>query len=176
MSVADELRELLEGLPARSLASKLAEVMPTIDQRIREGVAHEEIVRALNEHGNLGVELKLTTFRTYLARYRRTVARARKTGQRAIAVDFSPPGWKLPPEAEAALDELRRMFARKMAEDALSGKWKTSETRPLPPTPEEHLPREASAPGPAATTKADLRRLRAEEVDLDELARHAKEK
>lgn len=44
--------------------------MPFIDQRIRDGISHQEIIETLNENG---LSINLNTFRTSLYRYRKSL-------------------------------------------------------------------------------------------------------
>jgi len=64
----EDIKTAILGLPGRTLAAKLRQLMSDIDRRVREGVGHEEIVETLNRHG---IEVKLETFRKYLYRYRK---------------------------------------------------------------------------------------------------------
>lgn len=68
MHQPEDIKTAILGLPGRTLAAKLRQLMPDIDRRVREGVGHEEIVETLNRHG---IEVKLETFRKYLYRYRK---------------------------------------------------------------------------------------------------------
>jgi hypothetical protein len=84
---AEELKAIIEAIPGKTLAAKLRRVMPEIDRRVREGVMHEEIVQALNEHG---FDLNLNTFRSYLYRYRRKLKEAAESPTPAKAPGVAP--------------------------------------------------------------------------------------
>ncbi len=85
MSETEDLRALVEAIPGRTLAAKLRGIMPAIDQRVRDGVRHQDLVDALS--AALGQPVRLTTFRSLLARYRR---RARAEGRLPAAPDPEP--------------------------------------------------------------------------------------
>ena len=68
MTQPEDLKMAILSLPGKTLAAKLRQLMPDIDRRVREGVGHEEIVEALNQHG---LDVKLETFRKYLYRFRK---------------------------------------------------------------------------------------------------------
>ncbi len=82
MAETEVLRTLIQSLPGRTLAAKLRELMPDINKRIKEGVRHQEIVDALNEHGGFDQEIKLTTLRSYLFRYRKELPAAARRKHR----------------------------------------------------------------------------------------------
>ncbi len=68
MSVnADKLKTAISKLTGSTAAAKLRQVMPEIDEKIEQGVRHEEIVAALHEGG---IEVNLEIFRKNLYRYR----------------------------------------------------------------------------------------------------------
>lgn len=52
----------------RTMAARLKPLMPWIEQLIREGVHHEDIVKEVN---NGGLAISFETFRKYLYRYRK---------------------------------------------------------------------------------------------------------
>ena len=95
MGDTEELRVLLEGIQARTLAAKLRALMPVIVSRIEAGVRHHEIVAALNENGGFTREVTLKTLQCYLYRYRKA--------QRGASPRAVPPGER---EAAAAVAEL----------------------------------------------------------------------
>lgn len=68
--VADDgdLREVIAKVQGRTLASKLRQLMPAIDEKVREGVGHEDLIEALNAQG---FSLNLNTFRSNLYRWRK---------------------------------------------------------------------------------------------------------
>lgn len=68
MNHTEAIKQLIEGIPGKTLAAKLRTIMPEIDRRIREGVQHDEILAALNQNG---FDLNLNTFRSNLYRYRK---------------------------------------------------------------------------------------------------------
>lgn len=119
---------LIETIPEATLAAKLRALMPAIDQRINDGVRHQDIVDALNAHGGLAAEVKLQTFRSYLFRYRRAARASRGN------------------------------------EEVRGGRWAAQAAPALP------------AVSSAARTPSDLKRLRNEEVDLEELSRIGRNK
>ena len=71
MGDTEELRALIEAIPARTLAAKLRMLMPVIERRIQAGVQHGEIVDVLNKSGALPNQLKLEALRSCLKRYRK---------------------------------------------------------------------------------------------------------
>lgn len=73
LQVADDndLREVIAAVQGRTLASKLRQLMPAIDQKVREGVGHEDLIAALNAQG---FSLNLNTFRSNLYRWRKSQA------------------------------------------------------------------------------------------------------
>ncbi len=143
---SEELRELIANIPGGSLAAKVRQLMPVIDRRIREeGVRHEQIVAVLNEHGGLEKPLTLHHFRWILADFRKRCRRA--------AAEAPSPG-------------------------------STALASPPPsPSASRHTSGEHAGPVSAATSgidgkissKADLKRLRAMSIDLEALAKQAKE-
>lgn len=66
--MAGELKISIEKLEARTKAGRLRSLMPMIEAKIRQGVRHVEIIRALNEQG---FAISEYTYRSYLQRYRR---------------------------------------------------------------------------------------------------------
>jgi hypothetical protein len=81
----EDVRALIQSLPGRTLAAKLRDLMPDIDQRIKTGVRHQEIVDALNSHGGFDQDIKLTTLRSYLFRYRQGLPAEARRRRRAAA-------------------------------------------------------------------------------------------
>ena len=67
----EELKSLILAMEGKTLAAKVRALMHVIDQRVREGVQHEEIQTMLAQHG---IDIQLNTFRKYLYRYRKAVA------------------------------------------------------------------------------------------------------
>ncbi len=128
MEQAVDLEALIGTIPETTLAARLRALMPIIDQRIKDGVSHQDVVDALNAHGGLATKVKLQTFRSYLFRYRKKARTARADGG--------------------------AQGARTAAQGA-------------PATPLASM---------AARNPSDLKRLRNEEVDLDELSRIGKNK
>lgn len=63
------MKNLIASIPGKTLAAKLRALMPEIDDRIKAGVQHQEIIDVLNEQG---FNVNLNTFRSYLYRYRKT--------------------------------------------------------------------------------------------------------
>ena len=70
MDVSDLLKLKVNSLTAKSTSAKLKSIMPEINQKVLEGVSHEDIVAALSEGG---LVISLPTFRTNLYRYRREI-------------------------------------------------------------------------------------------------------
>jgi hypothetical protein len=70
MDEIEKLKGLLEKMPAKKLTAKLQKLMPTIDQRLRDGITQEEIVEMLNANG---FSVNINTFRTNLYRYRQSI-------------------------------------------------------------------------------------------------------
>lgn len=63
----DDLKSQLSALTGRTTAAKLRALMPEIVAKVEAGVSHDEIIETLNASG---FDLKLTTFRSNLYRYR----------------------------------------------------------------------------------------------------------
>jgi len=80
-----DLETLIRSFPGRTLAAKLRRLMPEIEKRIEEGVRLSEIVDALNGSGSLGAEVRLTTLKTYLRRFRRELRVGSGRGSRRPA-------------------------------------------------------------------------------------------
>lgn len=70
MSKEGDLKAAIAAVPEKSLAAKLRKVMPDIDRRLRDGASHESIVEVLRKGG---ITMSLTTFRTNLYRWRKSV-------------------------------------------------------------------------------------------------------
>lgn len=68
LKMTNNLVEAIKNLPKGSNAAILKEFMPIIDQQIKNGVSHIDILELLNENGIL---IKLNTLRSYLYRYRK---------------------------------------------------------------------------------------------------------
>lgn len=68
MNHSNDLCGKLSKLTSNTKFNNLSEIMPLIDQKVREGVSHQDIVSVLNSDG---IDIKLTTFRAYLYRYRK---------------------------------------------------------------------------------------------------------
>lgn len=73
--MTDNLIENLKALGKRSPASRLSELMPVIDEQIKRGVSHEDILTTLHDGG---INVNVHTFRTSLYRYRKSVREAEK--------------------------------------------------------------------------------------------------
>jgi hypothetical protein len=128
MGEPGDLNAVIESIPGRSLAAKLRQLLPLIDERIKSGVRLQDIVEALNRHGGLNAEVKASTLRSYVCRYRKAMGAPR-------LVDGAPSQ-----ETRVAL------VAR--------------ETPPMSVS--------------KVRNASDLKRLRNQEVDLDELSRIGK--
>jgi hypothetical protein len=63
----DKLKATIGRLTGSTAAARLRQVMPEIDQKVTEGVRHEQILAALREEG---IDVSLETFRKNLYRYR----------------------------------------------------------------------------------------------------------
>jgi len=144
---SEELRELIANIPGGSLAAKIRQVMPVIDRRIREeGVRHEQIVAVLNEHGGLEKPLTLHHFRWILADFRK---RCRRAAAGAPSTGDSPAGASDPPFPSAP--------------------------RHASGEPAGHVSAVTGGADGRISSKADLKRLRAMNIDLEALAKQAKE-
>lgn len=75
MKFDDALRQLSAGRKANRLNS----LLPTIEQKLAEGITHGEILALLNANG---LDITERTYKSYLYRYRK---RRRSTGQAPIA-------------------------------------------------------------------------------------------
>lgn len=98
----EDVKEALLGLEVKTTAAKLRSLMPLIEQRVRDGVRHEDILAMLAQHG---IHVQLNTFRIYLFRYRKAVAEGKlhparippapepvSTGKAAHDKPGTPPG------------------------------------------------------------------------------------
>ena len=117
-----DLQALVTTAAQTTLAGKLRALMPAIDQRIKNGVSHKEIVNLLNRHGGLATEVKLKTFRSYLFRYRKKARgvqepAAEKGGSASCAVRVAPVA-RTPVIRNAS--DLRRLRNEEVDLDALS--------------------------------------------------------
>src|SRR5205807_9332214 len=63
-----DLKISIEKLEASTKAGRLRGLMPMIEAKVRQGIRHVEIIRALNEQGFVISEY---TYRSYLQRYRK---------------------------------------------------------------------------------------------------------
>lgn len=63
-----DLRISIEKLEARTKAGRLRGLMPMIEAKIRQGIRHVDIIRALNEQG---FAISEYTYRSYLQRNRK---------------------------------------------------------------------------------------------------------
>ena len=70
MDEIEKLKGALEKIPGKRVTAKLSKLMPFIDQRISDGISHEEIIETLNANG---LSINLNTFRTSLYRYRKAL-------------------------------------------------------------------------------------------------------
>lgn len=71
----DRIKKAIAELSGSRVSAKLRQVMPDIEQKVQDGVPHEEIVAALQE---AGIDVSLETFRKNLYRYR---AKLRQAGR-----------------------------------------------------------------------------------------------
>lgn len=72
---SEEIRKQLQQLLGKTTSAKMRELMPEIDDRVKAGVSHLEIVNLLNSQG---LKINLDTFRVYLYRYRKKRGLTRK--------------------------------------------------------------------------------------------------
>jgi hypothetical protein len=72
-STPEESRDALGSLAPKSKAGQFRLLLPAIEAKIREGVGHAAIIRALQEQG---LEFTEGTYFNYLQRYRTGVAMA----------------------------------------------------------------------------------------------------
>jgi len=93
MGDTEELRALLEGIPARTLAAKLRALMPVIESRIEAGVRHHEIVAVLNQNGGFTRKVTPKTLQCYLYRYRKAQLGASREPHRQGSVSCPRP-WR----------------------------------------------------------------------------------
>src|SRR2546430_6793963 len=66
--MAGDLKISIEKLEARTKAGRLRGLMPVIEAKVRQGIRHVDIIRALNEQG---FAISEYTYRSYLQRYRK---------------------------------------------------------------------------------------------------------
>ncbi len=71
-----DLKISIEKLETRTKAGSLRGLMPVIEAKVRQGIRHVEIIRALNEQG---FAISEYTYRSYLQRYRRQQAGPART-------------------------------------------------------------------------------------------------
>ena len=82
-----DLKISIEKLEARTKAGNLRGLMPMIEAKVRQGIRHVDIIRALNEQGFVISEY---TYRSYLQRYRRKQLAEGKSPQGGAAVVNRP--------------------------------------------------------------------------------------
>lgn len=58
----------IRDITAKTLSARIRKLMPDIDQKIREGVSHADILETLETHD---IKINLNTFRSYLYRFRK---------------------------------------------------------------------------------------------------------
>lgn len=172
----EELKDLVAGLPPASWAARLRALMPIIDRRIREeGLRGPEIIDALNEQAGPGAKkLTLVNFRWALRQHRRRM-RAEGGSKVATAPPTAAGATALPSEEQSGSAPRGQAEAgpAPLSRDASPGPSMRSVTRdggaPIPRTNGGRLPDERGAP----VSKADLKRARSQDVDLDALAKLA---
>jgi len=76
--MAGDLKISIEKLEAKTKAGNLRALMPMIEAKVRQGIRHVEIIRALNEQGFVISEY---TYRSYLQRYRTKQLVGRKSAK-----------------------------------------------------------------------------------------------
>lgn len=91
-----DLKTSVSNLQAKTKAARLRALMPLIEAKVRDGIRHADIIRALNEQGFAVSEM---TYRTYLKRHRQkqhsapaqAVTRAPAVTPGVVASATSPP-------------------------------------------------------------------------------------
>jgi len=84
--VIDDLKSQIHAMSGKRAASKLRAVMPDIEQKIREGFRHEDIVEALEK---AGLKIHIEAFRGHLYRYRKKQPKV-ATPERGVPMDIAP--------------------------------------------------------------------------------------
>jgi hypothetical protein len=74
-----DLKVSIERLEAKTKAGRLRSLMPMIEAKVRQGIRHVDIIRALNE---AGFAISEYTYRSYLQRYRKKRAKPGKPSAR----------------------------------------------------------------------------------------------
>jgi len=70
-AMPSDLKISIEKLEARTKAGRLRGLMPMIEAKIRQGIRHVDVIRALNDQG---FAISEYTYRSYLQRYRKRQA------------------------------------------------------------------------------------------------------
>ena len=123
MGEPGDLGAVIESIRSRTLAGKLRQLLPLIDERIKNGVSYQDIIEALRTHGGFKAELKASTLRSYLSRYRKRGSASRLDGALRQPTAAVPPQPAVPavctPTVRNASD-LRRLRNQEIDLDALS--------------------------------------------------------
>lgn len=69
MDKFETIKNAISNISGKRAAAKINKLMPDIDQRIQEGISHKEILDTLEANG---ITINLHTFRSILARYRKS--------------------------------------------------------------------------------------------------------
>jgi hypothetical protein len=154
----EELREALAALPAGTMSAKLGRLMGVIQEQLKRGVQHAHIVGALNEYGNLGRELSLRNFRMILYRYRRQ--EERKGEGRKRGLEGRP---------TRTTGDLTEAHADSTAQERGP---RSDDSHQAPRAADTVEVGQTSSP---IISRADLRRIRMQPIDLDEMANYGRE-
>jgi len=155
----EELCRLIAAMPGGCLAAKVRQLMPIIDRQIREErVRHKDIVTLLNAHSGFPRPLTIHHFRWILADFRRRC----RSGQVAYPADVSGEvGYPLPEGAGVPVSTAIPLGSNGNTGDG-GGERRATRSG-------------TSGVGERVSSKADLKRLRSMDVDLEALAKLAKE-
>lgn len=163
----DELRGEVASLPPATWAARIRALMPIIERRLAEGLGSQQIVDLLNEYGEQGRKLTRDHFWWVVKRHRRQAGRNR------------PDTTAGPPEVAASppVEERRHGTDRRGTERA-----GLPAPPPAPPASRERTVVAERTDGERTTegrgnplSKADLKQVRSREVDLDALAKLARD-
>src|SRR5436853_3841814 len=89
-----DLKISIEKLEARTKAGRRRGLMPTIEAKVRQGIRHVDIIRALNEQG---FAISEYTYRSYRQRYRKKQLAGRKSAQVGAQILNKPSAAPLAP-------------------------------------------------------------------------------
>jgi len=85
--MANDLKISIEKLEATTKAGRLRGLMPMIEAKIKQGVRHVDVIRALNEQG---FAISEHTYRSYRRRYRKKQIAGGKPAQAGAPVLDKP--------------------------------------------------------------------------------------